>query len=457
MRFLVSNNLFLSSTPQLFAAWKVLLDTTDDAGIAEYGSDFRSHARLSTEHNNLAGDRLCDHLHDGMGFIPGHLQVTRLLEASLQSVDSSIALPYWEYTIDVEEVIANHDGNFQHWRKMLPFTDKWFGDARVETGHVETGTFADFRLYGNEFTTKTNAYGLIRSPWNNLGDPRFARYFGGGSALGEAPVIFVDAAQMSTCEVLAETLAASTDLGTFNGEAAGQAHGPIHMFTGGQSNTRNLVSRMAALGFKSTTNIHNQLWGNGVTFIFNTVKSLWRYHLFQCPEACTMDTPQEECLCVCDADEIMSYRQDGIWNDLLSTWAEGMNDVVQFQDGPEITTQNGNKTMHQMFELMCSYHGVAMGDHASSGATSDPSFWVIHGTVERWLQLIRMQDGFTTEDWSVPVFTSNIHPYQDSCSGHHQDDKLVFGEVDGHSFTNGEYYAYLTPKEDNLPYVYGES
>ena len=69
MRFLVSNNLFLSSTPQLFAAWKVLLDTTDDAGIAEYGSDFRSHARLSTEHNNLAGDRLCDHLHDGMSAV----------------------------------------------------------------------------------------------------------------------------------------------------------------------------------------------------------------------------------------------------------------------------------------------------------------------------------------------------------------------------------------------------
>ena len=62
-------------------------------------------------------------------------------------------------------------------------------------------------------------YRLIRSPWNNLGDPRFARYFGGGSALGEAPTIFVNENQMSTCSVLKETLAASTDLGTFNGEA----------------------------------------------------------------------------------------------------------------------------------------------------------------------------------------------------------------------------------------------
>lgn len=440
-----------------------------------------------------AGDRMCDHLHDGMGFVPGHISVTRLLEASLQSVDSSVTLPYWEYTIDVEEVIAHHDGDFQHWRMMLPFTDKWFGDARLDTGHVETGTFKSLRLYANEFTTKTNAYGyadccfhaltpltrgdgsfpllprltsthnnlkchalyvlettrLIRSPWNNLGDPRFARYFGGGSALKESPVIFVDADQMSTCAVLQETLELSTTLGTFNGEAAGQAHGPIHMFTGGQSNTKNLVARMAALGFKSSSHIHNQLWGNGVTFIFNVVKSLWRYHLFNCPTACTADTPQEDCLCVCDADEIMSFKGHGIWNDLLGTWATSFEQSV--------TGQSGNETMTQMLELMCDYHGVVMGDHASSGATSDPSFWVIHGTVERWLQLIRMQDGFTLgEDWGRAVFDSNIHPYTDTCTGHYQDDTLVFGDIDGNDFTNGEYYEYMTPKESNLPYVYGE-
>ena len=222
------------------------------------------------------------------------------------------------------------------------------------------------------------------------------------------------------------------------------------MFTGGQSNTRDLVSRMTSLGFKSSSHIHNQLWGNGVTFMFNAIKSLWRYHLFECPTACTMDTPQEDCLCVCDAGAIMATKGDGIWNNLLGTWATSFEQSV--------TDQSGNETLFQMLELMCDYHGVTMGDHASSGATSDPSFWVIHGTVERWLQLIRMQDGFTDgEDWGRPVFDSNIHPFTESCSGHHQDDKLVFGEVDGYHFTNGEYYEYLTPKESNLPYVYGKS
>merc|ERR1711998_155594 len=82
---------------------------------------------------------------------------------------------------------------------------------------------------------------------------------------------------------------------------------------------------------------------------------------------------------------------------------------------------DGDETLTKMLNLLCDdYHNVAMGDHASSGATSDPSFWLIHGTVERWLQLIRLNDYFDNEDWETPVFDSNIHPYSDSCEGHHR-------------------------------------
>ena len=37
----------------LLAAFHVLINTTDDAGIALYGSNFKSYQRLSTEHNNF--------------------------------------------------------------------------------------------------------------------------------------------------------------------------------------------------------------------------------------------------------------------------------------------------------------------------------------------------------------------------------------------------------------------
>ena len=62
-----------------------------------------------------------------MGFVPGHFSVGRLMEASLQSVTPGVALPYWEYTIDVENIIANHNGNFFQWRNIPALSNRWFG------------------------------------------------------------------------------------------------------------------------------------------------------------------------------------------------------------------------------------------------------------------------------------------------------------------------------------------
>ena len=43
-----------------------------------------------------------------MGFLPAHVSLTRILESSLQSVDPTVVVPYWEYTYDVETVINDH-------------------------------------------------------------------------------------------------------------------------------------------------------------------------------------------------------------------------------------------------------------------------------------------------------------------------------------------------------------
>ena len=59
-----------------------LIRVGDADGQAEYGSAYYSYSRLATEHVNHAGDKVCDHLHDGMGFVPGHISVTRILEVT---------------------------------------------------------------------------------------------------------------------------------------------------------------------------------------------------------------------------------------------------------------------------------------------------------------------------------------------------------------------------------------
>jgi MFS family permease len=45
-----------------------------------------------------------DHIHEGLGFLPQHIKLSNLFELSLQAVNPSLSLPYWEFT---EEVAAN--------------------------------------------------------------------------------------------------------------------------------------------------------------------------------------------------------------------------------------------------------------------------------------------------------------------------------------------------------------
>ena len=430
----------------LFAAWKVLLETSDEEGVAKYGSNFRSQGRLSAEHNNLAGDRLCDHLHDGMGFIPGHMSISRLFEASLQSVNSSVSLPYWEYTMDVEDIIAYHKSDFTHWRNIHAFSDKWFGKTNALTGHVESGFFSNWKLDGNEYSDVTNSWGLIRAPWNNLKDEHFARYMGGGSTLNVKPVVVADASQMSSCASVYQVLDTTRTLESFNSAGGSVAHGSIHMFTGGQSNTPDMVPRLEEIFQRgdagSDADALNQYWTSGVSFFDATIKRLYRYHLYNCPESCDTDSSMETCRCTCSSSEIMG-------SDYNLTLFSGRLDEYESLGLRE------KETLVKMLDLLCDdYHNLAAGDHASSASASDPSFFFIHGPMERWLQMILIHDYFTDESWARAVFRDNVHPFSTSCYGHHAVDKLVFGEVDGNDFTNEEYYSYLNPKSNNLPYVY---
>ena len=120
-------------------------------------------------HNNLAGALDCDHLHDGMGFLTSHVQITRLLEASLQAVDPTVSLPYWEYTIDVEDIVANENGNFQKWSQLEIFSDKFFGATDLSTATIKTGHFKDLSVTPWENVgAVSNSFGLIRAPWNTF-------------------------------------------------------------------------------------------------------------------------------------------------------------------------------------------------------------------------------------------------------------------------------------------------
>ena len=120
-----------------------------------------------------AADRACDHWHDGAGVLNHHAAFTLELEQALQAVDARVAVPYWDYTIDAALVDAT-GGN---WWELSPlFQDDWFGSVQnlTDDRFVATGRWAYTAVPASPDSsdrTITNAYGLLRSPWNSVGAP----------------------------------------------------------------------------------------------------------------------------------------------------------------------------------------------------------------------------------------------------------------------------------------------
>jgi len=51
-----------------------------------------------------AGGRDSDHFHEGVGFLAQHFKLSRRLEDSIQTMHPSLALPYWDTSIEMERV-----------------------------------------------------------------------------------------------------------------------------------------------------------------------------------------------------------------------------------------------------------------------------------------------------------------------------------------------------------------
>lgn len=58
-----------------------------------------------------------------MGFLPQHVKMTNLFEQAMQAVDPSVALPYWDFTIDSESGTVVQDSTV--------FSDYMFGSIPV--------------------------------------------------------------------------------------------------------------------------------------------------------------------------------------------------------------------------------------------------------------------------------------------------------------------------------------
>ena len=116
---------------------------------------------------------------------------------------------------------------------------------------------------------------------------------------------------------------------------------------------------------------------------------------------------------------------------------------------------------------------VFSGDHLESASPADPSFWPVHGTLERLLQVKFMAGGFPTSTWPSdatagyvcdknscyePSYGDGYDYYDECCQGHYENDQLldfVSGDrYNGYGYTNKEILDMTNPTSYSMPYIY---
>ena len=262
-------------------ALKTLYTLSDDKGKAKYGDKYQTAAYFSFKHLTGAGVSDCDHWHDGAGLISNHMALTLEVEQALQSIDPSISMPYWEYGMD--------NYLYDKWYDSPMFNSDWFGEANpLNDLHVidDGGRWAGLMVpdgapYMDWSMKKTgslnpyvNAYGHMRSPWNN--NP--SQYMGRHNMTYSRSIFTIP-----DCVTLGECFY-STSFTDINFCLNGATHGPVHINIGGAWGEGNIFDN----GDLDIIRNPNRLL---------YFKVLWRMGYTRCPETCEIDDSLDN---ICD-------------------------------------------------------------------------------------------------------------------------------------------------------------
>jgi len=438
-----------------FDSLKTVYTVGGDEGRRKYGSKYRSIQELVADHLDAAADKECDHWHDDAGFMVHHVAFTLVLEQSLQAVDSTMTVPYWDYTQD--EYLHHSD-----WTGAQIFDDGWFGAASPNNDKhvIDAGRWAytPIAREASNYTRTHNPYGLLRSPWNTNPTPFLTRF---RYTVGQKDAGY----NLPSCQKFKTSYNAMW-VGLLNTYLNGYLHGEVHIMLGGHWD----------FGPNLTT------VGNGSQSMLLSSKALWRQGFLRCPEYCSQDTPSTDCTCSCpeslreeafgesvSSHELMERTGLFTWNsEFMDGWKEAFG-IAHHDAG----------SWDDVLDAIC--HVGHAGEMFTSAAPYDPMFWPLHGIADRFLMLKRLRyyekSTELEETWgydhALVNVASDTHLVCDwdrvdqgvatmpacdkgTCAGHRADDLLPFGDFldTGDTYTNYEFYEFMSPENDEFPYVY---
>lgn len=438
-----------SDRNDFFDALQIIYQVGQTEGEQLYGQKFRSIHRMVAEHLLGAADKMCDHWHDDAGIMTHHIAFTLEMEQSLQSVNSAVTVPYWDYTQDAYEL--------DDWTDSVIFDNDWFGTASPDNDdHIITEGRWAYLGVGKEANPDgvRNPYALLRSPWNTNPMPYVMRHRyvyqekDGGWTLPGC-VDFFEAWSYGS-------------LGRYFDELNGELHGPVHIMIGGQ-------------WYQNTSAAVNLTLTNGGDFLLAS-KYLWRQGFVRCPELCSDDTPAIHCECSIPGEfrAMFDGAKDFLKGTGLFNLSAGLfNDWTNFES---LGCTDEEACLSEVVDILG--HVGHAGEMFTSSAPYDPTFWPIHGLADRYLQMKRLlnydnvtmldQDWGYYHDGNSPSDTHKVCEwdgvtgmempkcYTGDCAGHRKHDMLPMGDFlgIGDVYTNYEFYHFMSPLNDDLPYVY---
>ena len=178
---------------------------------------------------NSSNDIMCDSYHEGSGFLTHHLALSNAFDASLRSIDPSVTLPYWDFTIE-GQAIQDVGQVPSYFLEIAPFfNDEWFGSVSSSDYRISDSRWAYSKVPKADSTTgrgSRNSYNIQRSFWNNNPDEHVTR------KMFEECGLEPTHKKIPYCGLHYDVLN-SSDLGTFQILSGSDGHGPIHIQFGG--------------------------------------------------------------------------------------------------------------------------------------------------------------------------------------------------------------------------------
>mmetsp|Transcript_24731 Transcript_24731/g.32293 ORF Transcript_24731/g.32293 Transcript_24731/m.32293 type:complete len:696 (-) Transcript_24731:178-2265(-) len=440
-----------------FDALVIFYTIPEDEGKALYGERFVTHRELTLIHVQefyTPDGSSCTPWHAGLSFITAHNSMSLWVEQSLQRINPTIAIPYWNYIKDSEELGTD-------WSDSIIFTDDYYGgwgDYPFELSGRWSGiryTMAsDFNdEHGN---SRMNSYGII-TDWYNNNPHKFVQR--------ERTIcgVKMEIERIPSCEGLHDVLTGFS-LASTEWYIEHSFHDiEIHELIGGSWDCPNgdLGDITADWDYTSRKIMEN---------VLVKANDAWRYlnnrGEYRDPGQCNADIPFEDCRLKCrfekdietlDNSTVYEYLEElDIIDAYLTSYMTNSSGYYVFEN---VSSAMDYELKKQILNLYC--NPASMGAFSSPFASpDDPIFWSIHAGVMRpydYLQLTKSPE-FSLE-WDL---TSE----EMDCYGHQILDELPvewFGflgekqnELHDLTYTNFDMLKLFDPANPRLPYVYAE-